>query len=268
MRTRLFTVFHQAVDLRLIFPFFSDQEISRLVTLYAVAEHYPEKRVVLKNGRETAARNAFGTVFEQDLAYYDPQLQARGFMETSAYVHILKNDLHLPYDHIGISQYDMRWTREGMARLCELTAAQAPTVGAVILGKLMDETGELHHLAFPRRFNWEFLLASYNRHFGTAWDLRALADLPLTLFQTYVLPRKEFAALATWLEKLCGEVWPWANQAPYQTHWGVLGGYTERAEALFIALGFHEGRFRLRHLPLEHDPRIPAQLGIAKEHYG
>lgn len=268
MRARLFTVFHQAVDLRLIFPFFSDQDISRLVSLYAVAEHYPEKRVVLKNGREMAARNAPGTIFEQDLTRYDPRLQARGFMETSAYVHILKNDLHLPYDHIGVSQYDMRWTRESAVLLREITATQSPMAGAVILGNLMDRTGEWHPLAFPARFNWEFLLASYNGHFRTAWDLRALMGLPLTLFQTYLLPRREFIALAGWLEKLCGQVWPWANQVPYQTHWGVLGGYTERAEALFIALRFHEGRVGLRHLPLEHDSRIPAQLGIAKEHYG
>jgi hypothetical protein len=268
MEARLFTVFHRAVDLRQIFPFFSSEEISTLVTLYAVAERYPEKWVILKDGRRIAAKEAPGSVFEQDLRYYDPQLQVRGFMETSAYVHILKNDLHVPYDHIGISQYDMRWTREGVARLREITTAQSPTVGAVILGKLMDGTGALHRLAFPRNFNWDFLLASYNRHFGTAWDLRALAELPLTLFQTYVLPRAEFAALVGWLEKLCDEVWPWANQPPYQTHWGVLGGYTERAEALFIALGFREGRFRLRHLPLEHDKNIPIQLGITKEHYG
>lgn len=154
MPARLFTVFHQAVDLRLIFPSFSDREVSRLVRLYAVAERYPGKRVVLKDGRQVAARDLPDTIFEQDLPHYDPQLQARGFMETSAYIHILKNGLHLPYDHVAISQYDMRWTSEAVARLCEITATQSPMVGAVILGDIMDRAGELHPLAFSRHFNW------------------------------------------------------------------------------------------------------------------
>jgi hypothetical protein len=224
--------------------------------------------VVLKDGRQVAARDLPDTIFEQDLPHYDPQLQARGFMETSAYIHILKNGLHLPYDHVAISQYDMRWTSEAVARLCEITATQSPMVGAVILGDIMDRAGELHPLAFSRDFNWDFLLSSYNRHFGTNWELRALTNLPLTLFQTYVLSRSEFVVLAGWLEKLCEQVWPWANQTPYPTHWGVLGGYTERAQALFIALRFRAGHFGLRHLPLEHDPDIPTQLGISKKHYG
>lgn len=268
MQTRLFTVFHRAVDLNLTFPFFSDQDISALVTLYAVAERFPEKWVLLKDGRKLAAKEAPHTVFEQDLAHYDPQLQARGFMETSAYVHILRNDLHAACSHIGISQYDMRWSSESLEQVREINAAPSPLVGGMVMGNIMDGAGEFHRLAFARNFNWEFLLASYNRHFGGNWDKRALVDAPLTLFQTYLLPRAEFVALAGWLEKLCGEVWPWANQPPYPTHWGLLGGYTERAQSLFIALRLREGRFRLAHLALEHDRRIPQQLGIAKEHYG
>jgi len=267
MQTRLFTVFHRAVDLNLIFPFFSDQDISSLVSLYAVAERFPEKWVILKNGRRVAAKDAPGTVFEKDLASYDPQIQARGFLETSAYVHILKNDLHASSGHIGISQYDMRWTEESVTRLREITAAPSPIVGAMVCGKLMDGAGQFHRLAFAKNFDWDFLLASYNRHFGSSWEMQALRDAPLTLFQTYLLPRDEFTALAGWLEKLCGEVWPWANLPPYATHWGHLSGYTERAEALFIALRLQEGRFHLQHLALEHDERIHHQLGIKKEHY-
>jgi hypothetical protein len=267
MQTRLFTVFHRAVDLNLIFPSLSDQDVSGLVSLYAVAERHPEKWVILKDGRRVAAHEAPGTVFEQDLPYYDPQLQARGFMETSAYIHILKNNLHMSCDHVGISQYDMRWTDESMSQLREITAAASPTVGAMIMGELMNSAGEFDRRAYYPNFNWDFLLASYNRHFGTNWEMQALAQAPLTLFQTYLMPRAEFTALASWLEKLCGEVWPWANQPPYRTHWGFLGGYTERAEALYIALRLREGHFRLQHLALNHDKMIPVQLGISRSHY-
>ena len=268
MRAGLFIVFHQGIDLRLIFPCFCEEEISSLVRLYAVAERYPEKWAILKDGREYPARDVPLTVFEQDLPLYDPQLQTRGFMETSAYIHILKNDLHQGLSHIGISQYDVCWTEQGVARMREVMTASSPTVGAIVTGRLMDGAGNWHRLAYAQAFNWDFLLESYNRQFGTQWTLADLAGLPMALYQTYVLPQQEFIALAGWLAKLCDEVWPWANQPPYPKHWGFLGGYTERAEALFIALGYHEGRFRLCHMPLEHDRRIIKLLGLRNSHYG
>jgi hypothetical protein len=123
-------------------------------------------------------------------------------------------------------------------------------------------------LAFAQIRNWPFLLESYNRFFGTRWDMRILIGKPFTLWQTYLMPRKQFEDMAAWLEVLCGEVYPWANQPPYETHWGVLSGYTERAESLFVAARLHEGAVGLQHLPLEHDPGIAQKLAISKEHYG
>lgn len=61
---------------------------------------------------------------------------------------------------------------------------------------------------------------------------------------------------------------PWANAAPYETHWGVLGGYTERAESLFMALRHRAKEINIRPLYLEHDDQIPTALGISKDHYG
>ncbi|MGZ8524910.1 MAG: hypothetical protein ACXWV1_10805, partial [Chitinophagaceae bacterium] len=42
-------------------------------------------------------------------------------------------------------------------------------------------------------------LQSYNRFFNQNWDGRMLINKPLTLFQTYLLPRDQFADLASWL---------------------------------------------------------------------
>ena len=67
---------------------------------------------------------------------------------------------------------------------------------------------------------------------------------------------------------LAYEVEPWANLAPYETHWGVLGGYTERAESLFMALRHRASEIEIRPLYLEHDDKIPVALGIHKNHYG
>ena len=73
---------------------------------------------------------------------------------------------------------------------------------------------------------------------------------------------------ASWLEELCEDVYPWANEPPFETHWGVLGGYMERAEALFVAARLHEKQIALLPLPVEHDFSIAAHLGISRGHYG
>ena len=42
--------------------------------------------------------------------------------------------------------------------------------------------------------------------------------------------------LCSWLTVLVDEVYPWSIEPPYETHWGVMGGYTERAIAIFNAI--------------------------------
>jgi len=272
MRIRVFTVFHKAIDERLIYQPFSQNEIDRLFSLYAVSERYPDKLVTRMDGRTlVATAEPDRIIAEPQLHWYDPNIQLRGFMETSCYVHLLKNDLVAAFDYVGVAQYDMSWTAAAadMLRALERGAPESGPQFAFGLtcGTLMDKFGRFHHWAFPHLRNWNFLLMSYNRFFGQNWDLTILIDKPFTLFQTYLLPRAEFVALANWVAALCEEVYPWANQPPYETHWGALSGYVERAESLFIAARLHERRIMLNHLPLRHDDTIPVRLGIRKLHY-
>jgi len=272
MSVKIFIVFHKAIDERAIFEPFSASEIDQYFALYATNEKFPSKIVTRSNG-ETSVVTRPGTniLFEYDLGWHDPLLQSRGFLETSCYVHVLNNHLHAPFDYIGVTQYDMRWTPEAAAALRALGTGSVPDerIGyGIVCGALMRNGGQFHELAFSERFNWRFLLASYNRFFSQRWDISVLIDKPLTLCQTYILPRAQYVDLARWLETLCGEVFPWANQPPYQTHWGVLSGYMERAESLFIAARIQEGQLHLRHLPLVHDTSLPKQLGVSKDHYG
>jgi hypothetical protein len=74
--------------------------------------------------------------------------------------------------------------------------------------------------------------------------------------------------LAAWLGTFCRQVYPWACQPPYETHWGSLSGYAERAESVFIAARLAEGQLRVAHLPVEHDSTIVEKLKVSKEHYG
>jgi hypothetical protein len=293
MSVKIFVVFHKSIDERLIFDSFSKAEIEGLFALYAVNEKNSSKSVTRITGQQSVLNRATSNViFEYHLDWYNPDLQRRGFCETSCYVHILKNKLYEPYEYIGVTQYDMRWSPLAAAAVRRLEVGERNTAYGMIyegpaihgewlynersprfskerFGKfiIMDEGGYFNFLAFPWLRNWDFLLASYNKFFSSSWDKRILINKPLTLLQTYILPRDEFVALASWLEVLCREVYPWANQPPYETHWGALSGYMESAESLFIAAGLQEGRFRLEPLSLMHDESIHRLLSVSKDHY-
>jgi hypothetical protein len=274
MSVKIFTVFHKVLDERLVWAEFPADEIDRYFTPYAVNVEKPGKRIVGLDGHATEVGGTSPSprvMAEYDLGWHDPALQARGFLETSCYVHVMRNRLYEPFDFVGVTQYDMRWSAPAAAMLRGLAeggATAGRTAFGIVCGPLVDAQGQFHPLAFEQALDWNFLLFSYNKFFDRAWDIEALVGKPLTLFQTYVLPQAEFAALAGWLEVLCAEVYPWANEPPNATHWGALSGYTERAEALFMALRLHEGKVELQHLPLEHDAGIPAALGVTKDHYG
>jgi len=272
MRLGIFTVFHKALDERLVWGQFSAEERERFFIPYAVNAQVPEKRITGPDGQTAMLRAATQRiVVEYELGWHDPALQARGFLETSCYVHVVRNRLHEAFDLVGVTQYDMHWPAPAAALLRSLAAdaiVREGTAFGMDCGPLLDEDGNYQPLAFANVVDWDYLLFSYNRYFGQNWGTDALAGKPLTLFQTYLLPQAEFVALGGWLESLCEEVFPWANQPPHPTHWGALSGYMERAEALFIAARMHEGRFELQTLPLVHDDSIPQRLGVPKTHYG
>jgi hypothetical protein len=46
-------------------------------------------------------------IYEYELEKYNPFLQKRGYMETSAYLHVYWNKLYKNNDMVGFSQYDM-----------------------------------------------------------------------------------------------------------------------------------------------------------------
>ena len=290
-RIKIFLVFHKTLDERLNLNEFSAEEIQKWFVPYAVNIEKTPKEFILKDGTSVGISNPQNkVVVEYDLPHYDPMLQARGFMETSAYIHIEKNALHEDVDLIGICQYDMRWTKRSVKLLRSLEKSTQhshqsslinrclqifglgsdakSTVYAQIAGKLMNSAGEVNGMACAQAFNWDYLLKSYNQFFNTQWQATDLINQPLTLWQTYLMQGKLYAELAQWLNALAVQVEPWANEAPYETHWGVLGGYTERAESLFMALRHRAKEINIRPLYLEHDDQIPTALGIGKDHYG
>jgi len=270
VKIRIFIVFHKVFD-ECVLRHFSSTERKNWFVPYAVNEAH-SKRVIDRTGmsHELDAGCRDFCLFEYNQVNYFPELQRSGFMETSCYVHVLANQLADDVDYIGVCQYDMRWTEEATALVRELSQVPSgrPYGFGISVGPMMASSGEMHPLAFTALRNWSFLLNHYNRFFSTNLAPSMLIQKPFTLYQTYLLPKHEFFALAAWLQQLCKDVFPWACSPPYETHWGSLGGYTERAASLFFAARVHTQQLIFSGLPLDHDETISETLGVDKEHYG
>jgi hypothetical protein len=273
---KIFVVFHKVFDPDVLATFTKTEQRDWFCA-YAV-NHRHQKQALIENALVDVPDEASwqacglppGVVFEYELPVYDPSLQDRGFMETSGYIHILENQLVADdIDHVGICQYDMRWTQQSAELVRAISAFRTPIhIGCGIdIGPILDEAGTFHEKAYADRRNWPFLIDSYNRFFGRSLTLEQLIGLPLTLFQTYILPRPDFLELAAWLRQLVSEIYPWACEPPYESHWGALGGYTERAESVFFAAKIVEAGMPYARLALDHDPGIAERLGVLKTHY-
>lgn len=234
---------------------------SELIRYFGVNQDY-EKHVLTGNGKIKPVSEYDNVQLEYTLPYYDASLQKNGFMETSVYIHVYKNQLHLSHEFIGVTQYDMVWSDEVVDRLKSLKKSN--DVFAKTKGVIFSD-GEWHDLMFPQKFPLDYVIESYNRHFNTEHTKEDLTNRPLTLWQTYFMHRSVFENLASWLSVLVKEVYPWANQPPYQTNWGFIGGLTERAESIFFAL---QKDLNISEIGLHHSQEIVDALKIPKEHYG
>ena len=95
---------------------------------------------------------------------------------------------------------------------------------------------------FPNIRNLDFLINSYNQHFNKNYSMDLLENMPLSLWQTHIYPLAIYEKLCSWLELLVNEIYPWSNLPPYETHFGSIGGYTERALSIFNAFEIYEGK--------------------------
>ncbi len=213
-------------------------------TFYGVNEIYEKKKTT-------------NNVLEYQLERYNPFLQKRGYMETSAYLHIYWNKLHQGKKMVGISQYDMKHTST-------YDKLDNNTLYILIQNNndRIVENGQWQQNMFPDKRNLDFLIKSYNKHFNMTHSMSDLENMPLGLWQTGIYPVKIFEKLCGWLEILVDDVYPWSVQAPYEQHWGAMSGFLERAISIFNAYEIFNGT-TYKGLNIIHD--IGAEV---KEHYG
>jgi hypothetical protein len=218
---KIFVVYHQIVDEDILFTEYSEEYIKKTFAFYCVNE------VIEKY--ETPKRYGLPIIYEYELPKYNPFLQLRHYMETSAYLHIYNNNIHKDLDFIGICQYDMLHVEE-------YKNLQNDRVYILDSGEPIALNGVWNKKMFPNIRNIDFLLESYNRFFGKNYTPYCINNAPLSLWQTNIYPTQIFEKLCSWLSVLVDEIYPWSIEPPYETHWGVMGGYTERAIAIFNAI--------------------------------
>ena len=195
-------------------------------------------------------------ILEYELEKYNPFLQKRGYMETSAYLHVYWNNLHKDKDMIGFCQYDMKVNSN-------LNDLEKDAIYLLNSGRKIVKNGQWNHFMFPALRDLNFLINNYNKHFDKKYTVSFLEEAPLSLWQTNIYPIKVYEKLCKWLEVLIEEIYPWSNQPPYETHFGSIGGYTERALGIFNAFEIYEGT---KYINLEIMP-IKSNAEIIKEQY-
>ena len=89
MNIKIFCVFHKNID-EFIFRYFERDDFLSIFSLYAVNERY-QKRI---NGNELNLNVYPNVILEYKLKLFNPEIQARGFCETSCYVHVEENELY------------------------------------------------------------------------------------------------------------------------------------------------------------------------------
>ena len=223
----IFIVFHNIVNSVRIFnhKFYTKDKINEKFTFFGVNELY-EKQITEDKG--------YNTIYEYDLDIYNPFLQKRGYMETSVYLHVYWNNLHKDLDFVGFCQYDMIHNNP-------IPFLDENTIVVQSTHKNIVAFGKWQNMMCPKVRNLKFLLDSYNKHFDKKFTIQDLSGLPLSLWQTNIYPKKVFEKLCKWLEIFVKDIYPWSIEEPWETHWGVIGGYTERAIALFNALEKKQG---------------------------
>ncbi len=172
---------------------------------------------------------------EYELEKYNPFLQKRGYMETSAYLHVYWNQLYKNHDMIGFSQYDMMHTSN-------YDNLKKDTIYLLNSNQMIVSNQQWSQSMYPSIRNLDFLIKSYNQFFHTEYSMKELENMPLSLWQTNIYPVDIYEKLCKWLEVLVDEIYPWSNEAPYETHFGSIGGYTERALSIFNAFQIYEGK--------------------------
>lgn len=227
---RIYNVWHHRIFDALV----SDVPKHRYPQLvfFGVNEDYP---------KEYNLEAGYSVLLEYDLPHYRPELQKRGYCQTTCMYHCFANKLDDDLDFIGFMQYDIRVPAgfferiEHEMKLCK-DNGKVPVWGAL-------------YLSLPETLRWcpglcndnkpKSALRHYNAFFGTNYTVNDIMQHPvaskkLAYIHTFVMPKDMFRRMMSWITAYLelldadeGKDYP-AEMSPPE--------YLERCHGLFIAL--------------------------------
>lgn len=191
-------------------------------------------------------------IYEHELPRYNPQLQLQNFRETSALSHVYTNGLHKGLDYVGFAQYDMAFGDSAFKAIDESLQAEQQTEQIFYAWSLpMSHPEVFGGIGFPI---YEAMTESYNRHFGTCYNLADLSKetaptAHLILLSTFVVSTRLFEQIMAWVSEFIAEI-PRLHNGRRE-----LPGFAdivERAYGLALASEVINGRATPVQIPIDH----------------
>ena len=170
-------------------------------------EYYPsiyyisgeDKEYVTMYGVKNRQESEFKTVYEDELAIYNPKLQEIKFNEGSALYHVYANKLHEPHKYIGFAQYDMIMYSHFFTTFQEVTSRNPNTIFYVdrfengFVGGQTTITTDFPE--FPAG------LKSYNEYFNTNYTTDDVNNAHLICYNSFIVPTEMYVKLMEWLNR-------------------------------------------------------------------
>ena len=147
-----------------------------------------------KINKEVPERCMNQIISERNLNYYNPLWQHSNFCESSAFLHVYKNqELLDPYDYIGFFQYDMIINPEAFNIVEKANQNN-------YLFYQYAENSKRHLVQVIGVQGWNIILKIYNTIFNTNHNIEKILEEDIPLYHCYVLPKHIFQKMMSFCE--------------------------------------------------------------------
>lgn len=235
---QIFNVFHHKLFDEM---YASSPEMLNNLTFFAVNEQYTKEWNKDKN---------YNIINEWDLKHYKPEMQQKGYCQTSALYHIHKNELDAPYNFVGCMQYDMKVKDQAVTKIQSILEKHSEPVFYIMKG---NHSMHCKGLFTPYPNTDKSVLSHYNNFFNKNYTYDYLQQHKILdnfiLLHTFLISKYMFRDMMAWIEQYLIEFEQYYNAKACNMD---NASFLERVHSLYLAIAIHERNLPMFELPLEH----------------